>query len=202
MKYYPDECPIQFSNWNTDENNQEPDLTKFDYQSRNESPITKDAVLHCNHENPELQYNCDIPNVQCSKTYPPNKYQIGVAGRTSQCLNNNCHIDDIIKHDEGKCDDGATCTPDLDNIFIDLDFIKSTTVESDPSCMGMKSKPVIDISTPGFDGCGYFFEGNFVDTKGTFTWETISCNQKTRSLICEVQHCELADCGRHGLQFE
>ena len=85
------------------------------------------------------------------------------------------------------CPENKNCSGNVDTIFIDLDFVLTTTSEATPACMAIYGSNIdeseIENSYDGkYDQCGLLFDLGYEYAK----WVDLKCNQRTRALMCSI----------------
>ena len=94
------------------------------------------------------------------------------------------------------CPKDGNCGRAVDTIFVDFDFILTTTSEATPACMAMYGPNIdeeeIENSSDGnYDVCGVLYDlhthtNSDAETYTYGKWVDLKCNQRTRALICTM----------------
>ena len=82
------------------------------------------------------------------------------------------------------CPDGKTCT--TTGIFVNFDLIRSTTADASPACVAMYGPDIKSTTTVQANTCGLLFEDHTAAGTLLGKWSDLKCNQRTRSLICNL----------------
>ena len=159
-------------NWYTNE----PDITGFDYNIRETSPITNESYQECS-SNPS--YDCSVSNsFKCEQT--PDD----TVTKTPSFV-----VTDAVTGT--MCPTESGCEGAVNDLFVSFDLVKATTNDATPACMALLGPNVNDkaIAATDYDQCGLLFdferpEGTGAESYDYAKWIDLKCNQRSRAIMC------------------
>ena len=163
-------------NWYTGE----PDITGFDYNIRETSPITEEAFQKCT-VNPSFECFVNSSAFECNKRPDPTTSRV-----PSYSLPNEAATGTM-------CSDQVNgCKGAINDLFVSFDLVKATTFDATPACMALLGPNVntLAIGQSDYDQCSLLFDFQ-LDATGAETydyakWIDLKCNQRSRALICST----------------
>ena len=163
-------------NWYTGE----PDITGFNYNIRETSPITNESFQECSST---PTYECSVSNMfSCDQT--PDDTLTKTPSFT---------VTDAVTGTMCQDSTGDACKGAINSLFVSFDVVKATTNDATPACMAMLGPNVNDEAIKGtdYDQCGLLFDferedGAGVESYDYAKWIDLKCNQRSRSLMCST----------------
>ena len=130
-------------NWYTNE----PDITGFDYNIRETSPITEEAFQKCT-ANPSFECFVDSSVFKCNQRPDNNTARFPTYSVPDEAVTGTM------------CCAGCNCKGAINDLFVSYDLVKATTFDATPACMALLG-PNVDgegIQEPNYDQCSLLFD--------------------------------------------